>query len=918
VAEEAARAGNRRDFMVALPERVGDAAADVEQQVAPEVQKLFNTNPDAIKNGWGKVCNAPDEFWDHADAYAYPGMEQAENRLMHLFEHAAKPLSLSMQRKEQTYANILHRGYSLLAQRGAAAGPADDLYCALRTCFTSLEEGDGGWAGVLEPDETGFKGFTSYAPTSLSAWKAYCWKECGFAFGGGEVTDSPVVCVKSAPADGRGLHTAVKLGYAFPVDRYMLPPLTLFKVVGDQPSFRMRSSDDELELAATEGGAGGGGGARDGTDGKAAERRAVIVRKMLKCAGCGALCGDTAAFQAHCEEVEHGDDFASECEEVEMEVEMEVETEAARFVFRQPSWSPALQRSLGWQNEGDGVGVVAATPGTATAGSVRAWLDTAGGAAVRGKVVLLEASRGGSGGGGAGEATAVQAAAALLAAAGAAAAVFADPPPADVVLGGSSEHHAHLLGKYTLQEGQESGGPPVYRKAGEEGLHLCFFGKQWRVSAKANVGTNAGFMRVADTALHPGRIEGEWAEYTGSEWVPAPEVWVEGGAPPAPAAATAAAAVTKIPVLFVSAAAAAQLRGAAAAGSARLRWPTIIVQQQLITVQPTYLLTRADEGGGDGGTGKMCSRPTALSYGGRADFGRGHVEITRDPVLTMEQEFQRDDKWTDWDGTVYSAVAEWAYVAPGGAAREGGPDGRQAKRDAGNDGKTADDFFVAANARIRQKLQQRRQQAAAASGRGPLLEEEDKALLLVLEEVLAIRLYSGPAYVPLNTFLREVAKLSTDWRSKLARDPKTTYSATVGWLISGIRKLARVTELGTLYRGVKGQLPEAFAVPDVQGMISATDFGFMSTSRKKGVTLGFMSKTQPNVLWELACREEDEAYHNGADIAVISQFPGEEEVLFPPLTMMVAAGPQEELVMVDEVDEAGTQFKRIGVVPYHI
>jgi hypothetical protein len=79
-----------------------------------------------------------------------------------------------------------------------------------------------------------------------------------------------------------------------------------------------------------------------------------------------------------------------------------------------------------------------------------------------------------------------------------------------------------------------------------------------------------------------------------------------------------------------------------------------------------------------------------------------------------------------------------------------------------------------------------------------------------------------------------------------------------------------------------------------------------------------MSRVQPNVLWELACREEDEAHHNGADIAIISQFPGEEEVLFPPLTMMVAAGPQEELAMADEVDEAGTQFTRISVVPYYI
>jgi hypothetical protein len=81
-------------------------------------------------------------------------------------------------------------------------------------------------------------------------------------------------------------------------------------------------------------------------------------------------------------------------------------------------------------------------------------------------------------------------------------------------------------------------------------------------------------------------------------------------------------------------------------------------------------------------------------------------------------------------------------------------------------------------------------------------------------------------------------------------------------------KLSRVTELSPLYRGVKGQLPEAFAVLDLQGMVSATDFGFMSTSRSKAVTtMEFMSKTQPNVLWELACREEDEAYYNGADIS---------------------------------------------------
>jgi hypothetical protein len=407
------------------------------------------------------------------------------------------------------------------------------------------------------------------------------------------------------------------------------------------------------------------------------------------------------------------------------------------------------------------------------------------------------------------------------------------------------------------------------------------------------------------------------------------------------------------------------LRAAADGGGARLRWPTAPVHQQLITVQPTYLLTVAAGAAAGASSGKMCSQPAALSYGGRAEFGRGHAEITRDPALTMEQEFRRNDRWANWDGVRCSAAEEWDYVM--GEAVEGGPagaggGGHAADRDAGNSGRTAGDFLGVANEMIRKRLFQQRRATMATmrrvatarqnamrkrAGRGAAdggsgsggadagagnadgsmhstaaherqEAAEERSSLLLLEEVIAIRLYSGPAYVPVNTFLREVAKLSSDWRSKLARDPKTTYSATVGWLISGIRKLSRVTRLSKLYRGVKGQLPEAFAVPDVQGMVSATDFGFMSTSRSERIPLNFMSKAQPNVLWELECREEDEAHHNGADIAIISQFPGEEEVLFPPLTMMVAAsGPQEELRVTDEV-EGGVQFQRIGVVPYYI
>eukprot|EP00927_Polykrikos_kofoidii_P017162 TRINITY_DN17789_c0_g1_i1.p1 TRINITY_DN17789_c0_g1~~TRINITY_DN17789_c0_g1_i1.p1 ORF type:complete len:428 (-),score=85.09 TRINITY_DN17789_c0_g1_i1:324-1523(-) len=50
---------------------------------------------------------------------------------------------------------------------------------------------------------------------------------------------------------------------------------------------------------------------------RASQRRA----KRIKCGGCGAYLTDTEAFATHCSEVEHGDDFAYDCEEVEIVIE---------------------------------------------------------------------------------------------------------------------------------------------------------------------------------------------------------------------------------------------------------------------------------------------------------------------------------------------------------------------------------------------------------------------------------------------------------------------------------------------------------------------------------------------------------------------------------------------------------------------
>ena len=52
---------------------------------------------------------------------------------------------------------------------------------------------------------------------------------------------------------------------------------------------------------------------------QAAARRAQERRvNRLKCAGCGAILDDAAAFQEHCGVVEHDDDFTYDCEQVEV------------------------------------------------------------------------------------------------------------------------------------------------------------------------------------------------------------------------------------------------------------------------------------------------------------------------------------------------------------------------------------------------------------------------------------------------------------------------------------------------------------------------------------------------------------------------------------------------------------------------
>jgi len=307
--------------------------------------------------------------------------------------------------------------------------------------------------------------------------------------------------------------------------------------------------------------------------------------------------------------------------------------------------------------------------------------------------------------------------------------------------------------------------------------------------------------------------------------------------------------------------------------------PGLFPRQRLIVVTATFRKGTDHHWGALeakllGQTDTLC-----LSYGDREQFVKGLANtLLASPLLTMSLEFARDMAWTDHKGCTYNLREEWAYVNGPAKRREGCTPGI---RDDRNEGKTLEAFWCEVNDHIR---------ARRNEGHGTYLLEEDA--FLTRDEVRAVRLYSGPAYQPVNTFLREVSQLQkSTYKYAVARNPELTFCATVQHIISAIRKLSATVKPDEarepLWRGVRGELPGGFWVQDKMGMVCAVESGFMSTSKNMTAPLKYMEKGA-NVLWNLKPGPEtDDGYHCGADIAMLSQFGAEAEVLFPPCTLLV-------------------------------
>ena len=358
------------------------------------------------------------------------------------------------------------------------------------------------------------------------------------------------------------------------------------------------------------------------------------------------------------------------------------------------------------------------------------------------------------------------------------------------------------------------------------------------------------------------------------------------------------------------------------------------VKQPLYVVSATF---RKPVQAGKRDVGKMCGSLMELEYGGKDIYINGlDGLVSLKPPLTMAQECSRDLVWTDWKGEVYRLCDEWEYINGPAVRQEGCTAGI---RDDENDGMLPEDFV----ARINQKILQHNfinkthlDSEACVPGQVAAIRRTNTAArpknFLTTDEVLAIRLYSGPAYQPINSFLRQLSAVTDlGFRRMLARNPQITFAATCRLLSSAIRKLASATLLSEfdlpLYRGVRGELKPSFWNKDEDGMIVACDGAFMSTSSSRATPIDYMNSDCPNVLWKLLCRREsDDAHHRGADISTLSQYSSEGEILFPPCTMLVVqenrsiiAHDLEDQSMKARGESGGNKkFTEITVVPWFV
>ena len=162
------------------------------------------------------------------------------------------------------------------------------------------------------------------------------------------------------------------------------------------------------------------------------------------------------------------------------------------------------------------------------------------------------------------------------------------------------------------------------------------------------------------------------------------------------------------------------------------------------------------------------------------------------------------------------------------------------------------------------------------------------------EEVIAVVLYTGPMYMIYNCVLARWSNPPSLWQT--LSDGSNRFTTTLSVLVSAVQKLSAVAAIPDglrLYRGTGGltYLPEHFTMPDEHNCKGMTEWGFFSCSTDKRVALRFsgVEEGRPHAM---VLEVEPSCADRGATVVEFSQYPGEEEMLFLPMSYVQQTGRQ--------------------------
>jgi hypothetical protein len=155
---------------------------------------------------------------------------------------------------------------------------------------------------------------------------------------------------------------------------------------------------------------------------------------------------------------------------------------------------------------------------------------------------------------------------------------------------------------------------------------------------------------------------------------------------------------------------------------------------------------------------------------------------------------------------------------------------------------------------------------------------------LTRAEMIAVVLYTGPMFVVYNGILRQYPKELYD----VFAESDNRFSTTIFVLVSAIQKLSRCMHIPAgmlLFRGLGGtlELPDSFTIADENGCKGWTEFGFMSTTADRAVAVQYSGVKDGKPLASIL-EIRPNAVDRGADISEFSQYPGEREFLFVPMS----------------------------------